>query len=130
MSKPKSPLTEFEKALADAVSAATFPVGSGAKRFIRDIASGYITQLTENGRWYLAFVAHRFRRQYRLTADQIAWVQEKLSHDRNQTEPRGAPPQGLGSFNLKETVSEAGREGEALVQSGGAAQGNLCFERA
>jgi hypothetical protein len=76
----KDALTEFEKELAATVSRATFPVGSGAKRFIRDICSGYIRECTERGRWYLAFVANRFRRQYVLTAEQRVWVDERLSH--------------------------------------------------
>jgi hypothetical protein len=129
--KQKAPLSAFEKGLADTVSVAVFPVGSGAKRFIRDIYSGYITQLTENGRWYLAFVAKRFRRQYRLTEEQLAWIDERLSHgDRHQAVPQGTPAQGLGSSAGEEALSEVGRGSEAQQQSSGATQGNLCFERA
>lgn len=77
----KTPLSAFEKELATTVSQATFPVGSGSKRFIRDIYDGRIQQLTDKGRWYLAYVAHRFRRQYRLTQEQLAWVNERLSRE-------------------------------------------------
>ena len=83
---PKTPLSEFERELARHIGAhTTFRVGSGPKRFIRDICAGYIQQLTPRGRWYLAFVAKRFRRQYTLTEDQWAWVNARLSEN---------PPEG------------------------------------
>lgn len=72
-------MTDFEKDLAAVVSGAVFPVGSGPKRFIRDICGGHIVQLSERGRDYLAYIAHRFRRQYTLNAEQWAWVNERLA---------------------------------------------------
>ena len=75
----KTPISEFEAALIATVNQATFVPNTGPKRFIRDCASGHITQLTPNGRWYLAFVAHRFRRQYQLTSEQWQWINERLN---------------------------------------------------
>ena len=75
-------ITDFERELIATVGQATFPPATGAKRFIRDLKSGHITQLTENGRWFLAFIAHRFRRQYALRDDQWIWVNERLKTGR------------------------------------------------
>jgi hypothetical protein len=76
MKPAPTPLTDLEKVLVAKVCSATFPPGTSAKRFMRDLAAGYIKQLTENGRCFLAFIAHRFRRQYELTEDEWAWVRE------------------------------------------------------
>lgn len=75
---PKTPVSPFERELIAVVSTATFVPGTGPKRFIRDLCAGRIENLTERGRWYLAFVAHRFRRQYHLRPEQWAWINEKL----------------------------------------------------
>ncbi len=85
--KIKTPISDFEMELARTCARATFPIGSGPKRFIHGIVDGHLKNITERGRWYLAFVAHRFRRQYLLSAEQWAWVNEQLSkgtaNDRN-----------------------------------------------
>lgn len=78
--KRGEPITDFERQIITTVSRATFIPGTGPKRFIRDCYSGHIKQLTEKGRWYLAFIAHRFRKQYALTAEQMAWVTEQLNN--------------------------------------------------
>ena len=76
MKLEKAPLTELEKAIVQIVSRARFPPATAAKRFIGDRAAGRIRELSDRGRGSLAFIAHRFRRQYRLEADQWAWVRE------------------------------------------------------
>lgn len=82
-----APISDFELRLACDVSRATFPAGSAPKRFIRDISAQ--TKLSDRGRCYLAYIANRFRRQYSLTPDQWAWVNEWLAKDRAlEAEPK------------------------------------------
>jgi hypothetical protein len=78
----RTPLTEIEKSIVAKLSMATFPPGTASKRFVRDLSCGYIAQLSERGRTFLAFVAHRFRRQYELTAKEWAWIKE---HEKDGT---------------------------------------------
>lgn len=86
--KIKTPISEFERELIAVVSTARFVPNTGPKRFIRDLRAERIVNLTERGRWYLAFVAHRFRRQYALTPEQWAWVNEKLNEKQTHLELR------------------------------------------
>lgn len=85
---PNTPISDFERELIAVVSTATFVPNTGPKRFIRDLCAGRIENLTERGRWYLAFVAHRFRRQYALTSEQWAWVNDKLNEKQIHLELR------------------------------------------
>lgn len=68
------PIDQFERGLIDKVSGATFPPASNTKRFVRELYQGHKQNLSDRGRWYLAFIAHRFRRQYTLTNEEWAWV--------------------------------------------------------
>lgn len=70
-------ITDFELALVRRVQQATFPPGMSHKRFIRDLSDK--TKLTDRGRWYLAHIAHRYRRQYTLSEEQWAWIRERLA---------------------------------------------------
>lgn len=67
-------MTETEKAIAAKLCTARFPSSSASKRFARDLGDGYIKALSPKGRKFMAFVAHRFRRQYRLSNDEQEWV--------------------------------------------------------
>lgn len=69
------------------VSTARFPPATASKRFIGDLSAGYIQQLSERGRRFLAFIAHRFRRQYELTEAEWAWVNEQLSASTKRMTP-------------------------------------------
>ncbi len=69
-------ITELERGIIAKLAKATYPPATASKRFVRDLSSGYIQQLSEKGRTFLAFVAHRFRRQYELTEEEWAWVRE------------------------------------------------------
>lgn len=71
-----TPISDFERELARTVGQATFPPATASKRFIRAINEGRVYELSESGRIFLAFVAHRFRRQYTLTDEQWAWVKK------------------------------------------------------
>lgn len=69
----------MEQSIIDVIKHASFPPATAAKRFVNDLADGYIHNLTPGGRRFLAFIAHRFRRQYTLTLEQWQWVNEKNS---------------------------------------------------
>jgi len=69
-------ITELERGIIKKLARATYPPATASKRFVRDLSSGYISQLSEKGRAFLAFVAHRFRRQYELTQEEWIWVHE------------------------------------------------------
>jgi hypothetical protein len=70
----RTPLTQTERHIVAIVSRASFPPATASKRFMRDLASGQISKLSHRGRCFLAFVAHRFRRQYVLPDDEWKWV--------------------------------------------------------
>jgi hypothetical protein len=77
----KTPLTDMEKSIVAKVTTASFPPATASKRFARDLESGYIKELSDKGRKFLAFVAHRFRRQYQLSKDEQEWVSEWLTKE-------------------------------------------------
>lgn len=72
----KTEITDLERSIIVKLGKAIFPPATASKRFVRDLNSGYIKQLSAKGRTFLAYVAHRFRRQYELTAEELAWVTE------------------------------------------------------
>lgn len=72
----RAPLTELEKSIAAKLCSARFPPYSASKRFARDLGDGHIKELSDRGRKFMAYVVHRFRRQYRLTAEETTWVLE------------------------------------------------------
>jgi hypothetical protein len=75
----KTPLTKTELSIVEKLSHAHFPPATASKRLIRDLASGHVKNLSARGREFLAFVAHRFRRQWKPTAAELAWVRERLA---------------------------------------------------
>jgi hypothetical protein len=70
------PITELERGIVAIICQATFPPATRAKRFVHDLSSGRIQNLSDGGREFLGFIAHRFRRQYSLTPEQWQWVNE------------------------------------------------------
>jgi hypothetical protein len=64
----KTDITELEKEIIARVATANFPPATASKRFIK--------QLSDKGRMFLAFIAKRFRRQYQLSAEEQAYVDE------------------------------------------------------
>ena len=85
--KDGTPLTELEQSIARKIAGASLPPYSASKRFGRDLGSGYIKQLSSRGRAFMAFVAHRFRRQYVLTEDEIRWVNEWIHYEESKPAP-------------------------------------------
>ena len=76
MKTPATPITELEQGIIAKLSSATYPPATASKRFVCDLHAGYVKQLSDRGRAFLAFIAHRFRRQYKLTEEEWAWVDE------------------------------------------------------
>lgn len=72
------PIAEIERGIISKLSQASFPPYTASKRFVRDLESGSITALSWRGRMFLAYVAHRFRRQYVLSESEWAWVLDWL----------------------------------------------------
>jgi hypothetical protein len=68
------PLSDQEKALYCKVQTARFPPATAAKRFMQGDAE--MVKLSDKGRAFFAYIAHRFRRQYVLTADEQAWIEQ------------------------------------------------------
>jgi len=87
----RTPLSEIEKSIAAKVASASFPPGTASKRFARNIGDGYVNELSSKGRRFLAFVAHRFRRQYRLTSAELDWVAEWLTYEEYEVPAAPAP---------------------------------------
>lgn len=65
-------LDQLEKAIYRKVSGASFPPATASKRFMQGDAD--LLKLSDKGRRFMAFIAHRFRRQYVLTEEEWAWV--------------------------------------------------------
>lgn len=89
MSSKRTPLTELEHSILAKLSLARFPPATASKRFASDLASGYVKELSSKGRKFLAYVVHRFRRQYVLTSAEQGWVDEWLNAE---ITPDIAPP--------------------------------------
>lgn len=77
-----TPISELERGIITKMARAKFPPATASKRFVADLSSGYVKQLSPRGRAFLAFVAHRFRRQYQLNADEWAWVDQHREKER------------------------------------------------
>lgn len=81
MSQLRTPLSDLEKSIAVKVAGASFPPATASKRFARNLGDGYVKELSSKGRRFLAFVAHRFRRQYSLTSAELDWISEWLTYE-------------------------------------------------
>jgi hypothetical protein len=50
----------------------SFPPGTGHKRFVNRLTVG--SQLSDRGRMYLAYIAHRYRKQWNTTDAEMEWI--------------------------------------------------------
>jgi hypothetical protein len=67
-------MTEVEQSIVQKLqSHVTFVPASAHKRFIRDLIPGK-SQLSDRGRNYLAYIANRYRRQWRATDEEFEWI--------------------------------------------------------
>jgi len=71
-----TPLTDLEKSIVKQLGKARFPPATASKRFAVGLLNGNVTKLSDKGRRFLAYVVHRFRRQYTLSPQQQEWVRE------------------------------------------------------
>lgn len=70
---PRTELTTVELMLIEKLQrSVTFPPGSSHKRFIRGLDQH--SQLSEAGRCYLAYIAHRYRKQWQANDDEFQWM--------------------------------------------------------
>jgi hypothetical protein len=70
---PKTQIEPVEWLIAFKMqSAVTFVPGSSHKRFIRELSVN--SQLTDRGRAYLAYIAHRYRRQWKPSQEEFEWI--------------------------------------------------------
>ena len=72
-------ISELELGLACKLQRVSYPPGSSHKRFVYRL--GARTLLTEGGRWYMAFVARRYRRQIKLSEAEALWIHERLARE-------------------------------------------------
>ena len=93
--KDGSPITDLEAGIIRKFCGASFPPGTASKRFARDLSAGYIKQLSPRGRRFLAYIANRFRRQYRLSESEWVWVRERLEW---KPEPMPVLPEPLNTL--------------------------------
>jgi hypothetical protein len=86
----RTPLTDLETAIAAKLATARFPSYSASKRFARDLGDGHVKALSSKGRRFLAYVVNRFRRQYALSSEEKAWVNEWINWQ-DESKPAAAP---------------------------------------
>lgn len=104
-----APISPMELSIVNTVRRATFPVGHSHKRFIRETSDQ--SKLSDRGRWFLAHIAHRYRRQYRLSTDQIRWVNDWLSKEINDPSDVPVPkPSAEPATTITEDVAPAAVE--------------------
>lgn len=96
--KDGSPITEMKSLLIRKLAAVRFPPGTASKRFARDLASGYIKQLSPRGRKFLAWVLNRFRAQVSLTNEEHGWVIHWLFWEDSGLPNLGVSPSQPGSI--------------------------------
>jgi hypothetical protein len=97
----KTPLTDLEKRIVAKLEFARFPPGTASKRFAHALNAGYVKELSSKGRRFLAYVAHRFRRQYPLFDDEKAWIAEWIDY---KEEP---PPAKVKPVPIEPEIKES-----------------------
>lgn len=71
---PMTPLSDLEKSIYRKVQTARFPPATASKSFMQGDAD--VIRWSDRGRVFFGYIAHRFRKQYRLTEEEWAWVNE------------------------------------------------------
>jgi len=71
--KDRSPISDLELSIVRALqNRVTFPPGSSHKRFVHRLSDRSV--LSDRGRQYLAYIAHRYRRQWTSDFKQSVWI--------------------------------------------------------
>jgi hypothetical protein len=85
---PRTPMDAIEQGILRKLQAhVTFVPASSHKRFIHDLNPDR-SQLSDRGRAYLAYIAHRYRRQWKATHEEFCWIVRWASYG---TLPRPRP---------------------------------------
>lgn len=72
---PKMQIQPAELAMVEKIQGAvTFPPGGSHKSFIGRLTAD--SMLTDRGRNYLAYIAHRYRKQWKASADEARWIEK------------------------------------------------------
>jgi hypothetical protein len=71
---PRTPLDAIEQGIVRKLQAnVSFSPGHSHKRFIGDLHPEK-AQFSDRGRAYLAYIAHRYRRQWKATHEESCWI--------------------------------------------------------
>jgi hypothetical protein len=85
---PRTPMDAIEQGIVRKLQGyVTFVPASSHKRFIHDLIPDR-SQLSDRGRAYLAYIAHRYRRQWKATHEEFCWIVRWASYG---TLPRPRP---------------------------------------
>lgn len=85
---PRMPMDTIEQGIVRKMQTnVSFPSGHAHKRFIHDL-SPERSQLSDRGRAYLAYIAHRYRQQWKATHEEFCWIVRWASYG---TLPRPRP---------------------------------------
>jgi hypothetical protein len=98
----RTELTPLELEIARKYSGARFPPATAAKRFARGLGDGFVRNLSDRGRATLAYFVHRYRRQYKLTAEEQAWVDEWRAWAAPPVIPKEKPVKAVKPVKVKE----------------------------
>jgi hypothetical protein len=72
-SLPRTSMNEIEWTIVRKLQGhVTFPPGHSHKRFI--LGLNEYSRLSDRGRNYLAYIANRYRRQWKTTHEEFAWI--------------------------------------------------------
>ena len=70
---PRTPVSMVEASIITKLQGrVSFPPGHAHKRFIYRLTEK--SELSDRGRAYLAFIAHRYRRQWTASQDELEWI--------------------------------------------------------
>jgi len=85
---PRTPMDAIEQGIVRKLQGyVTFVPASSHKRFIHDLIPDR-SQLSDRGRAYLAYIAHRYRKQWKATHEEFCWIVRWASYG---TLPRPRP---------------------------------------
>lgn len=101
-----TPLSEIEQEIAKKIGGASYPPGTASKRFAQNCGGGYIKELSPRGRRFMAFIAHRYRRQYTLTSAELDWISEWLQYEEYEVPAAPRPAEEPNLPGIVETTPE------------------------
>lgn len=106
MKQVRTSLSEIEQGIAKKIGGARYPPATASKRFAQNCAGGYIKELSPQGRRFMAFIAHRYRRQYALTSAELDWISEWLQYEEYEVPAAPKPVEEPNLPGIVEAVPE------------------------